>query len=426
MQIRVSVRSLLVLVLACFPIGLIFAPFLLSLSMLLTVLIALIRIDLLPLQIRFRPDREQWRAFRAAPHFWSLMGLFLLVFWGSWEAQDMGYWLSRLRIKLPFLLLPPAFFFLPRLSQRTMDGLLYYLVVLLSLTSLGVLVHYLQDMEAINQLIKQGKSIPLPANHVRFSLLLVLGVLSALYLYFRAYFWRKPWERYLQLGMAAFLFVFLHILSVRTGMAVLYATLFLLAVRFMLKTRRYWLGLGLLLGMLIFPVLAYQAMPSLRAKVDYVRYDLFMYRHGHADTALSDAGRWVSLQLGWEVFREHPWLGVGVGNLKEVIHQRYADRYPEVTIEMRRMPHNQFLSMLAATGFLGTTLFGLLFFYPLFYARNYQHWLLLGLYGIISLSLLVENTLENAMGVGLFLYYALHLLLRFSAAPDVASGVDGR
>lgn len=354
------------------------------------------------------------------------MGLFLLVFWGSWEAQDTGYWLSRLRIKLPFLLLPLTFFFLPRPANRVLDGLLYYLVVLLSLVSLGVLLNYLVDMEAINQLIKQGKAVPVPGNHVRFSLLLVLGCLSALYLYFQGYFWRKPWERYLQLGMAAFLFVVIHVLSVRTGIVVLYATLFLLAVRFVLKTRRYWWGVALLAGMLIFPLLAYQAMPSLRAKIDYVQYDLFMYRHGHTDQALSDAGRWVSLQVGWEVFREHPWLGTGVGNLKQAVYDRYALDYSHIPEERWWMPHNQFLSMLASTGLLGTLLFAFLFFYPLFHARNYQHWLLLGLYTMTTLSFLVENTIENAMGVGLFLYYTLHLLLRFTTAPDVASDEVGR
>lgn len=386
--------------------------------MLFSVLVALMRIETTSFRVRFRPTRERWRALKTAPQFWILCGLFFFTFWGVWDLQDTGYWLSRLRIKIPFLVLPLAFFFLPRPGNRILDGLLYYLVLLLSLTSLGVLVNYLSNMEVINQLIKQGKPIPLPCNHVRFSLLLVFGLLSALYLYFQQYFWRKPWERYLQLALAGFLFVFIHILSVRTGMAVLYATLFLLTLRYVFKTKRYRLGLGLLGAMLLFPFLAYQAIPSLRAKVDYMKYDLFMYRHGHTDKALSDAGRWVSLQLGWEVFREHPWTGVGVGNLKQAVHQRYAAQYPDLPYEARKMPHNQFLSMFAAGGILGGIIFTLLFFYPLFYGSNYRHWLLLGLYVIVGLSFLVENTIENAMGLGFFLYYLLHLLLRFTTAEQ--------
>lgn len=409
-----SARSFVVLIFALIPVGLIFAPFLLSVCMIFSVLVALLKLDFPSGRIRFRPTPARWKALQGAPHFWVLCGLFLFTFWGVWDIQDMSYWLSRLRIKIPFLLLPLAFFFLPRPSNRALDGLLYYLVWLLTITSLAVLTNYLVNMEAINQLIKQGKPIPLPCNHVRFSLLLVFGLLSALYLYFQDYFWRKPWEKYVQLAMAAFLFVFIHVLSVRTGIAVLYTTLFLLTIRYVLKTRRYWLGLGLLLLLFVFPVLAYQAIPSLRAKVDYMKYDLFMYRHGHTDKALSDAGRWVSLQIGWDLFEDHFWVGTGVGNLRQAVDQYYAAQYPELSTEERKMPHNQFLSMLAAAGILGGTLFTIIFFYPVFYESNYQYWLLLGLYSIVGLSFLVENTIENAMGVGFFLYYVLHLLLRFT------------
>jgi len=385
--------------------------------------VATFKLELSSLQIKLRPDLAAWKAFRSAPQFWMLCGLFFFTFWGVWDIQDMGYWLSRLRIKIPFLVLPLAFFFLPRPSNRSLDGLLYYLVWLLTLTSLGVLFNYLLHIEAINQMIKQGKPIPLPCNHVRFSLLLVFGILSSLYLYFQGFFWRRPKEKYLQLGMAAFLFLFIHILSVRTGIVVLYSTLLLLTIRYVFKTRRYGVGLGLLTVLLIFPFLAYQTIPSLRAKVDYVKYDLFMYRHGHTDKDLSDAGRWISLQMGWEVFREHPWLGVGAGNLKQAVQQKYTAKYPELSEEERKMPHNQFLSMLAAGGIIGALLFTLIFFYPLFYESNYRHWLLLGLYIITGLSFLVENTIENAMGVGFFLYYVLHLLLRFTRdRPPTSSG----
>lgn len=423
MRTLFSVDSLVVLIFALIPVGLIFAPFLLSICMIVSTVVAVFALDLKPLRLRFRPGRADGLAFRQAPQFWMLCGLLLFAFWGFWEVEDIGYWLSRFRIKMPFLILPFAFFFIPRPSNRALDGLLYFFVILLFMTSLIVLVNYLLNMEAINKLIKQGQSIPLPCNHVRFSLMLAFGILVALYLYFQQYFWRKPWEKYVQLAMAGFLFIFVHVLSVRTGMAVLYATLFLLILRYIVKTRRYRLGAGMLVAMLAFPFLAYQTIPSLRAKVDYVKYDLFMYRHGHTDQQLSDAGRWVSLQIGSEVFNSAPLTGVGVANLKKEVHERYAEQYPELPVEERKIPHNQFLSMFGAGGIIGGLLFTGIFFFPLFYQKNYQHWLLLGLYMIVGLSFMVENTIENAMGVGFFLYYVLLLLLRFTrSAPAVVSG----
>lgn len=394
--------------------------------MIATAVVALFYLDLSPkLRLGIRPGlAKRWQEFIWAPHFYVLCGYFFLVFWGLGELEDTAYFMSRLRIKLPFLILPLAFFFLPRPSDRALDGLLYFLVVLLVLTSIGVFINYLLDMEAINKLIQQGQTLPLPCNHVRFSLLLAFGVLISMYLYFQKFYWKWPWEKYVQLGAALFLFAFIHILSVRSGIVVVYATLFLLLLRYVFKTGRWALGIGVLVAMMTFPFLAYQTMPSLRAKVDYVKYDLFMYRHGHEDAKLSDSARWISLKIGWDIFKNNPISGVGVGNLKSAVYDYYDQDYPDTIPAQRKMPHNQFLSMLAATGIFGFILFLGVFLLPILFKKHHQHWLLLGFYLIIFLSFMVENTIENAMGVGFFIYYLLHLLLRFTTpAPAVYSGV---
>lgn len=411
----ISTDRLVLLIMALLPVGLLFAPFLLSICMIASAVVALFVLEGTPkLRVSLRPGLAQrWQAFIRAPHFYILLGYFFLTFWGIGGLEDTSYWLSRLRIKLPFLILPLAFFFLPRPSDRALDGLLYFLVVLLVLTSIGVLINYLLDFEAINKLIKQGQTLPLPCNHVRFSLLLAFGVLIAMYLYFQKYYWKWPWEKYLQLGAALFLFAFIHVLSVRSGIVVVYATLFLLVIRYIFKTGRWLLGAGVLLAMAAFPFLAYQTMPSLRAKVDYVKYDLFMYRHGHEDAKLSDSARWISLKIGWDIFKAHPVVGKGVGNFKSAVQSHYEQEYPDISALERKMPHNQFLSVLGATGVLGFLFFLGIFLLPIFYQRNHQHWLLLGFYLIVFLSFMVENTIENAMGVGFFIYYLLHLLLRF-------------
>lgn len=412
----ISTDRLVLLIMALLPIGLLFAPFLLSVCMIASAIVALFALDWSPkFRLRLRPGLAQrWQAFIKAPAFYVLAGYFFLVFWGVGELEDTVYWMSRLRIKLPFLILPLAFSLLPRPSDRALDGLLYFLVALLVVTSIGVLINYLLDFEAINKLIKQGQTLPLPCNHVRFSLLLAFGILVALYLYFQKYYWRWPLEKYVQLGAALFLFAFIHVLSVRSGMVVIYATLFLLVIRYIFKTGQWLLGAGVLIAMAAFPFLAYQTMPSLRAKVDYVKYDLFMYRHGHEDAKLSDSARWISLKIGWDIFRAHPVSGTGVGNFKSAVQAHYEQDYPAILPTERKMPHNQFLSILGATGIFGFLLFMGVFLLPILYQKNHQHWLLLGFYLIIFLSFMVENTIENAMGVGFFIYYLLHLLLRFT------------
>ena len=64
----------------------------------------------------------------------------------------------------------------------------------------------------------------------------------------------------------------------RSGLLALYVALSLLAVRYILTSRRYLLGLGILAVLVAMPLLAYQYVPSFRAKVDYMRWGLIKFQ----------------------------------------------------------------------------------------------------------------------------------------------------
>ncbi len=346
----------------------------------------------------------RWTSFWKRPDFWVFGLHFAIVLLGFWAVQDMDFWLERLRIKLPFLILPLAFFFMPQFSQRQYFSLLYVLIIVLSITSLGILINYNLDYENIQLLIKQGQSMPMPTNHIRFSLLLAIGVLSAGYLYWQGYYFKHEKERKWIAGMGLFLFGFIHVLSVRSGIAALYLAMLVVGLRYAWVSRRYWLALGVVGAMAALPVLGYFILPSFKMKVDYALYDLRMRQSGHTEM-LSDSERITTLKVGWKIFKAAPLLGVGAGNLDQAVHAQYAAHHPNAARVM--MPHNQFLYVAAGSGIVGLLLFCVAIFLPIFYQRNYRDELFLGIYVILFASLLVEATLENAMGVALASYFWL-------------------
>ena len=348
--------------------------------------------------------RAQWKAFWQRPDFWVFGLHFVIVLLGAWSVQDLDFWQERLRIKLPFLVLPLAFFFMPKFSLRQYLGLLYLLVIVLSLTSLGILINYNLHFEEIQLLIKQGQSMPMPTNHIRFSLLLAIGIIAAGYLYTQGYYWKKEQERQWIAGMGLFLFVFIHVLSVRSGIAALYLAIFVLGLRYAWVSKRYWLGLAVIAALCALPILGYFLLPSFKMKVDYALYDLRMRQSGQG-TMLSDSERMTTLKAGWNIFKAAPLLGVGAGNLDQAVAFQYQAHFPNAARVM--MPHNQFLYVAAGSGLVGLVLFCIAIFVPLFYGRNYQDWLFLGSYVVIFASLLVEATLENAMGVALSCFFLL-------------------
>jgi O-antigen ligase len=121
--------------------------------------------------------------------------------------------------------LPLAFAWLPSISKRHYQGVFYAMLYLMFIVVVGVLINYAIDFQRINESLLHGKHVPVPMNHIRFSLMLALTIVSGIILYAEGYFWRKPWERYLIGAMVIFLTISIHILSVRSGIAALYATL---------------------------------------------------------------------------------------------------------------------------------------------------------------------------------------------------------
>lgn len=348
--------------------------------------------------------RERWKGFLKRPDFWVFGLHFVIVLMGVWSIQDQGFWLERLRIKLPFLILPLAFFFMPSFTQRQYFSLLYVLIILLSITSLGILINYNLDYENVQLLIKQGQSMPMPSNHIRFSLLVAIGVLAAAYLYWKGYYWKSPKEQRWIGGMGLFLLVFLHVLSVRSGIAALYLAVLVVGLRYAWVQRKYGLALGLVAALTALPLLGYFLLPSFKMKVDYALYDLRMRQSGQG-TMLSDSERITTLRAGWNIFKAAPVLGVGAGNLDQAVHFQYQANFPNAARVM--MPHNQFLYVAAGSGLIGLGLFLVAIFLPLFYRRNYRDELVLGVYVVILASLMVEATLENAMGVALTGFFLL-------------------
>lgn len=410
--------GLLLLLLVC----LVYSPYLLSVSM-----FGIISLLFLEPDPRFRLGVTGWkRAFAGLKRYPALGAtalFFLIVLWGGLYSSDMGYWLERLRIKVPLLALPLAVAALPPLSQKQLGALLAVWVSILVFTSIGVGMNYALNFAHIQELLKQGQSVPVPVNHVRFSLMMAVGVVSALWLYMnRILLTGTTAERNLIGVMGIFLFLFMHLLAVRSGLAVLYLSLGILAIRIAWKRRKWWLAISPLVILTILPAVMYLVMPSFKAKVHYMLWDRKMYLSGQG-AAYSDSGRILSLQAGLRIWMAHPWLGTGPGDLREEVKNDYELHYGDTVKPI--MPHNQWLSIAAGSGLAGLMPALAAFFFPLLYKRQYRNDLLLAFHLILFFSFLVENTIENAVGVGLYTTFLFILLSHNSAPTKLAWQMEG-
>lgn len=383
-------------------VALLTSKFVLTLGMGALVALGLCRKDL----------KTVWQNFIANKALLAITSIFFIVLLSGLYSENISYLMERLRIKLPFLLLPIAFAGLPKLTERQYFSLLYLLVIVMVISSVGVGVNYIANFDTINYNIGRSGSIPTPISHIRYSLLLALSVFTGVFLYHKKFYLKFPAEKYLLLACALFLLIFMHILSVRSGLLGLYLACFALIVRYILGTKRYVIGSIMALAIVALPILAFQFSPGFRAQAYLMRHNYieFFIKKNVGD--YSDTQRLASYQMALKAAASNPIIGVGMGDIQDATAAAYKMYYPEVS---PKLPHNQFLFFYAATGLVGLLLFTGAFFFPLFYQKRYRETLFLVFYVIVFTSFMVESTLETAIGTAFFMVF---LLMMFSSNDE--------
>jgi O-antigen ligase len=336
---------------------------------------------------------------------------FLLVFVsGLWSENGM-YWLERVRIKLPFLILPLAFANLPALSKKQFSTIFYVFLIAFAVLCGRHLVFYFQHFESVNRGLGQGIPIPTNWNHISFATMAVFALLGGLELWKEKFYWRNPNERFLILGLTAFLFIALHILSVRSAILTMYICLLFKFLEIIFNQKRWKVGLLSLMILTTVPSIAYRTIPSLKQRIDYAIWDYDQYKQGDL-TQKSDSERITSLKMGMAAFRQSPVFGVGYGDIMDEIGRQYGQYFPHLQV---REPHSFWLFSLAGTGIVGTLLFLIAFGIHWFSEKRYRIVLFSLLHFLILFTNSIDFVVEGTYGAVFYAFFvALFLSKRFS------------
>jgi O-antigen ligase len=257
-----------------------------------------------------------------------------------------------------------------------------------------------------------GGAIPVPRNHIRFSLLVAMGVAVGWQLFQRRFFLKFVAERWIWAGIAVFLFIFSHILAVRSGLVAVYAVVVWQLFQFIFKEKKYKIGISLAIAIVLMPILAVKFSPSLRTKIDYMIWD---NTHGNEfySAGYSDTDRFISLSGGWQLFLKNPILGVGSGDLPTEMRRVVLEKYPNHNKDVK-LPHNQFIYILAATGICGFLGSLFAFFCPFYLQKRPKEPLFVASMLILMISFLVEYTIESTFGAVFAVFFTLFFGIKFS------------
>lgn len=400
-------ERLTTLLLWLYIIGLVYSPFLLSISMLALFVIFLWRINW----------RDSVKRFSKAPSYFAICIIFLGVFVSGINSSNTQEWLHHLQLKLPFLVLPFVFFNMPKLNKEKYYYWLRAFTAFMFVSGVIVMWQYFANYEVITQKIGEGQSIPTPCSHIRYSLFMAFAAISCSITIISPLRQQTNILKYTFIGINILLILILHILSVRSGLAVLYIGYFILSFWYVFAQRRWNIAIVAFGLMILLPVLAYNFVPSFYNKVAYSKWD-FTKINVEEGKIYSDSGRLYSLKAGLTLFKSSPILGTGIGDLKEACANVYDTMFEEPPYVIK-YPHNQFIFTLSGMGIIGLIIFLIGLLTSFFKNKNYRQPVLFILYAIIISSFLVENTFERANGIAFFLLFLLLTLNHIDFRTEV-------
>lgn len=356
--------------------------------------------------------RDTLRDLKSYKPFIALMCVLGVYLLSGIHSEDLHRWWRLSWESILYVSIPLGFYAYRHLSPEIWPRLLMIYIGVTALTACGVLIDYAAHFEEYNTLYQYGKTIPTPITHVRYALFVAIAAVMALALWYAGR--RQRWL----LITGVFLCVFIHLLSVRTGLVALYGGLLLMLVFLVVRDRKWKLATGLVSAMIFLAVVAYHTFPTIEKKVGYMLYDLRMMREHGVQAEYSDNVRITSIRHGLHLFYEQPITGTGIGDLKAEMERVYRENTPDFPQESRYPPISQYVFLLAAFGVIGAGLIFICILYPLF-ASKFSY-VLTGIYGAVLAAGIAEMSIELQLARTVFLSLVCIALLD-SRSQEVSS-----
>ena len=145
---------------------------------------------------------------------------------------------------------------------------------------------------------------------------------------------------------------------------------------------------------------------GLRSRISTLAFDVNNYRWTGNPNGKSLAQRIEYNKASFHLIRQHPFFGVGTGDIPNAYQEAYVEINSVLDQEYRYKAHNQYLSFVVGFGVIGLVIFLFSMFFPFFKSKNRWNYLYLSFLLIILLSMLPEDTVETQAGATFFAFFS--------------------
>lgn len=301
----------------------------------------------------------KWTLWMAAFIAWLLISLIL--------SENKGEGIRFLEKRAPLLLIPFSLG-LVRITHSQRQSLLISIAWMVSFFCLYALIRsgiQYADTGLSGYMYNDSLSIHLGQQSIYTSLFVNASIFIFGWHLFQNHTTRQ--QKTLYIAALVFLFFISFLLASRNMMIILYCSIIILAIIHIVRRRLYLQGALLLAGLIVGVFLVYSIFPKTLNRfkeltVTQFRYDSRAAESHYDGTFSPDQWNGANFRLaawscGWQLFKENPILGTGIGDKRVELNRIYRDRDFHFAIETRKNVHNNYLDILYSTGLIGLIIF---------------------------------------------------------------------
>ena len=311
----------------------------------------------------------------------------------------------KLILKLPILCFPFVFNALKKIDGKYFPGIVLTVLYAMYMPAVVSVYNYITNKTLFDQLILESKPLPIEFGygiyHIQFSILLAISVVLGVYILMQRASWKLSAFNKTFISIISVLnFLFLHILSARTGLLALYIGLLMILlpalIKMPLRHKIISIGAGLLL-----PILILSASSSLRNRLRNTAADFEVAWSGKDANDYSFAMRVQAWKNAIQVIEKKPITGVGIGDADKELKDNFAEMNSSISPANRKNPHFQFLETASQSGIISACIFLLIILFSLFGKSN-KNTLLASIALLLFLASCFESILERQASVVAF------------------------
>ncbi|MBC7425794.1 MAG: O-antigen ligase family protein, partial [Bacteroidia bacterium] len=292
---------------------------------------------------------------------------------GYFYSEDQAEALRKIVLKLPLLTLPLAYYSFIQLSSKQKALVILIFCIAIYLPAAVSCINYFTNKTFFDMMVLHSKPIPVEfgygIHHIEFAVLSAIAVISGLYYCVFSDKYKSKVIRILFIFLTVSNFIFMHILSARTGLIALYAAVFTGMMMFVFKSKKTKIGIIAIGLFIVVPVAAYFLSGSLRNRVENTYRDLEVVIQKKDANEHSFAMRVDAWLTASDIIKQHPVAGVGIGDGGTEMQKQYVKNNSRLSVYNRKNPHNQFIECAVQSGLVAAGLLLLLILSPLFYRR---------------------------------------------------------